>query len=59
MTEPRSYPGLNCPMQLMSCTRQRYDEIRSAFPVIHPYAGATGRLDEFLEGEAVSLALVP
>jgi len=58
-TESRSYPGLNCPMQLMSCTRERYDEIRSAFPVIDPYARATGSLDGFLEGEAVSLALVP
>jgi hypothetical protein len=56
-SEPKSYPGLNCPMQLMSCTRARYDEIRTAFPVIDPYAGATGRLDGFLSGEAVSLAL--
>jgi hypothetical protein len=58
VTEPRPYPGLNCPMQLMSCTRQRYDEIRSAFPVIDPYAGTTDRLDGFLSGEPVSLALV-
>lgn len=58
VTEPRPYPGLNCPMQLMSCTRQRYDEIRSAFPVIDPYAGTTDRLDGFLSGDPVSLALV-
>jgi hypothetical protein len=58
-SEPKSYPGLNCPMQLMSCTRERYDEIRAAFPVIDPYAGATGSLDGFLSGEAVSLALRP
>jgi hypothetical protein len=59
VTEPRPYPGLNCPMQLMSCTRERYDEIRTAFPVIDPYAGTTGPLDGFLSGESVSLALVP
>jgi hypothetical protein len=58
VTEPRSYPGLNCPMQLMSCTRQRYDEIRRAFPVIDPFAGTTESLDGFLSGESVSLSLV-
>ena len=58
VTEPRSYPGLNCPMQLMACTRQRYDEIRSAYPVIDPYGVTTGPLDGFLSGEAVSVALV-
>jgi len=57
-SEPKLYPGLNCPMQLMSCTRARYDEIRAAFPVIDPYAGA-GSLDGFLSGKAVSLALRP
>jgi hypothetical protein len=58
VTEPRPYPGLNCPMQLMSCTRQRYDEVRQAFPVIDPFAGATDSLDGFLAGEPVSLSLV-
>jgi hypothetical protein len=58
VTEPRPYPGLNCPMQLMSCTRRRYDEIRSVYPVIDPYAGTTGPLDEFLSGEDVSVSLV-
>jgi hypothetical protein len=57
VTEPRPYPGLNCPMQLMSCTRQRYDEIRSAYPIIDPYAGTTGSLDDFFFGEPVALAL--
>jgi hypothetical protein len=58
VTEPRAYPGLSCPMQLMSCTRKRYDEVRSAFPVIDPFAGATDGLDGFLSGESVSLSLV-
>ena len=58
VTEPRAYPGLNCPMQLMSCTRKRYDEVRLAFPVIDPFSGASGNLDGFLSGEPVSLSLV-
>jgi hypothetical protein len=58
VTEPRDYPGLNCPMQLMSCTRRRYDEVRLAFPVIDPFAGAAEDLDGFLAGESVSLSLV-
>jgi hypothetical protein len=55
---PRPYPGLNCPMQLMSCTRPRYDEIRAAFPLLDPYAGATETLDGFLSGETVSFSLM-
>lgn len=58
VTEPRAYPGLSCPMQLMACTRKRYDEVRRAFPVIDPFAGATDNLDGFLSGESVSLSLV-
>ncbi|WP_239992450.1 N-acyl amino acid synthase FeeM domain-containing protein [Rhodopila globiformis] len=57
-TEARSYPGLNCPMLLMSCTRQRYDEIRGAFPLIDPYAGATETLDGFLSGETIPVSLL-
>nr|WP_294502065.1 hypothetical protein [uncultured Rhodopila sp.] len=58
VTEPRAYPGLSCPMQLMSCTRERYDEVRRAFPVIDPFAGATDDLDGFFAGEPVPLGLV-
>jgi hypothetical protein len=59
ITAPRPYPGLNCPMQLMSCTRQRYDEIRGTFPLIDPYAGGTiATLDGFLSGETVPLFLM-
>jgi hypothetical protein len=58
VTEPRPYPGLNCPMQLMSCTRARYDEIRHAFPVIDPFACGTDSLDGFFSGDPVSLSLV-
>jgi hypothetical protein len=58
VTEPRPYPGLKCPMLLMSCTRQRYDEIRGAFPLIDPYAGGAETLDGFLSGETVPVSLV-
>jgi hypothetical protein len=58
VTEPRAYPGLSCSMQLMSCTRRRYDEVRRTFPVIDPYAGCPDQLDGFLSGEPVSVALV-
>jgi hypothetical protein len=59
LTAPGPYPGLNCPMQLMACTRQRYDEIRGAFPLIDPYAGGKiETLDGFLSGETVPLSLV-
>jgi hypothetical protein len=58
VTKPRSYPGLKCPMQLMSCTRQRYDEIRGAFPLIDPYAGGIETLDGFLSGETIPLSLL-
>ena len=57
VTEPRVYPGLSCSMQLLSCTRRQYDEVRQAFPVIDPFAGTTGPLDEFLSGASVELAL--
>jgi hypothetical protein len=57
-TTPRPYPGLNCPMQLMFCTRRRYDEIRSAFPLIDPFAGTNETLDGFLSGETVSVSLM-
>lgn len=57
VTEPRPYPGLNCPMQLMSCTRLRYDEVRHTFPVIDPFA-SPDNLNGFLSGEPVSLLLM-
>ncbi|MFL5251557.1 MAG: N-acyl amino acid synthase FeeM domain-containing protein [Rhodopila sp.] len=58
VTEPRAYPGLKCPMLLMSCTRQRYDEIRTSFPLIDPYAGGTETLDGFLSGETIPISLL-
>jgi hypothetical protein len=57
VTEPKSYPGLKCPMLLMACSRPRYDEIRSAFPLVDPYAGETETLDGFLLGETIPVSL--
>jgi N-acyl amino acid synthase FeeM len=57
VTEPKPYPGLKCPMLLMACTRQRYDEIRSVFPLIDPYASETEALDGFLLGEIIPVSL--
>lgn len=57
VTEPKPYPGLTCPMQLLVCTRERYDEIRQSFAVIDPYAGTTGTLNGFFSGKPVSLRL--
>lgn len=57
VTEPKPYPGLTCPMQLLVCTRERYDQVREAFTVIDPYAGTTGALDGFFSGEPVALRL--
>lgn len=56
-TELRPYPGLNCPMQLMSSNRQRYDEIRASFPLIDPFTSATDGLEDLLSGGNVALWL--
>lgn len=57
--EPKPYPGLSCPMQLMVCTRERYDEVRMAYPVIDPYTSATDPLDDFFDGAPVRLSIAP
>ncbi len=57
-TELRPYPGLHCPMLLMACDRERYDVTRLTYPILDPFAGATGPLESFLSGEPVALALV-
>lgn len=56
-TDLRLYPGLNCQMQLMSSNRQRYDEIRAAFPLIDPFTSATEGLENLLSGGTVALWL--
>ena len=56
-TGPRPYPGLTCPMQMLTCTRADYDEARAGFPIIDPDATSTRSLDGILNGEVVSLSL--
>ena len=53
----RPYPGLNCPMQMLACTRADYDEARAGFSIIDPGATPAGSLDGILNGEVVSLYL--
>lgn len=56
-TELRSYPGLNCPMQMLTCSRADYDKARAGFPIINPGATPAGDLDGLLNGKVVSLSL--
>jgi hypothetical protein len=58
ITEPRPYPGLKCPMQLLACSRAEYERVRAGFPVLDPYAGRNSDLDSFLHGGTVSLTLL-
>ena len=55
----RPYPGLKCPMQLLACPRENYDEACAAFPIMNPFAGPAGGFDGFLEGKSVIMPLFP
>ena len=54
-SEPRTYPGLSCPMHLLSITRRRFDLSRRQFPTLDPFGEATGNLGGFFEGQPVPL----
>lgn len=56
---PRAYPGLNCPMHLLSCSRTEYDRVRASFPLMNPAASPKGTFDGFEHGRAVSMPLTP
>ena len=58
ITEPRPYPGLKCQMQLLACSRDDYERVRAAAPVLDPESGRNSKLDSFLDGETVSLSLL-
>lgn len=58
VTEPRPYPGLKCPMQLLACSRATYETVRAASPVLDPFSGRNDKLDSFLAGGTVSLTLL-
>lgn len=55
----RPYPGLKCPMQLLACPRENYDEACSTFPIMDPFAGPADAFDGFMDGRAVSMPLIP
>lgn len=55
----RPYPGLKCPMQLLACPRENYDEACAAFPIMNPFAGPEDGFDGFMEGKSVIMPLLP
>lgn len=56
---PRAYPGLNCPMHLLSCSRAEYDRVRTAFPLMNPAASPKGTFDGFENGRTIFMPLTP
>lgn len=56
---PRAYPGLNCPMHLLKCSRAEYDRVRAAFPLMNPDAAPQGTFDGFESGRAITMPLAP
>ncbi len=56
---PRPYPGLNCPMHLLKCSRAEYDRVRAAFPLMNPDAAPQGTFDAFEAGRAITMPLAP
>ena len=58
VTDLRPYPGLNCPMQMLTCSRSDYDKARTGFSIIDPDATPAGVLAGLLDGEVVSLTLM-
>ncbi len=50
---PRPYPGLSCPMQLLSSTRAAWDDVRATFKLIDPDAEPDGALEGLEHGKTV------
>ena len=57
VTAARAYPGLNCPMQLLACSRADLDGVRAGFPILDPEAASPDSFDGFLQGQLVPLSL--
>lgn len=55
----RPYPGLKCPMQLLACPRESYDDARAAFPIMDPMAGPASAFDGFMQGRPVIASILP
>ncbi len=56
---PKAYPGLNCPMHLLKCSRAEYDRVRAAFPLMNPAATPQGTFDGFESGRTIAMPLTP
>jgi hypothetical protein len=56
---PKAYPGLNCPMHLLKCSRADYDRVRAGFPLMDPDASPQGTFDGFESGRTIVLPLAP
>ncbi len=54
----RPYPGLKCPMQLLACPRENYDEACASFPIMDPLAGPPDSFDGFMAGKSVMMPLI-
>ncbi len=54
----RPYPGLKCPMQLLACPRENYDDACAAFPIMDPFAGPADSFDGFMAGRSVMMPLI-
>lgn len=57
-SDPRPYPGLKCPMQLLAYPMENYHEARAAFPIMDPYAGPADSFDGFMAGKSVIMPLI-
>ena len=56
---PRSYPGLTCPMHLLACSREDYDNVRCQFPLMDPDAFPGDDVSGFLAGQVMTTQIRP
>jgi hypothetical protein len=54
---PRAYPGLNCPMHLLKCSRAEYDRVRATIPLMNPAAAPQCMFDGFESGRPIAMPL--
>jgi hypothetical protein len=55
---PKLYPGLSCPMQMLACSREDYDEVRAGVPMMDSEAGPRHSFEGFLAGELIKVPLL-
>lgn len=56
---PKLYPGLTCPMHLLSCSRGDYDAVRVRFPLMDPDAFPLDDVSGFLTGRSMTTQIRP